>query len=92
MERFVLANILANIDFDLLISDDVRNMRGYWGEVMEIRFPKGVVFVCIDENILGYVRMYRKEQVEMVAEIEIRENNCDRVMKTVINKAKTMFA
>lgn len=88
MDRFVLAGALAAVDFDLLISENVRNVRGYWGEVLEIRFPYGVVFAYIDEDSNGFIKIYRTPQGTKEKSILITGDDLDRKIKEVVEMAK----
>lgn len=88
MNRFVLANALGSIDFDLLISEDITNKRGYWGETMEIRFPLGVIFVYIDENDTGFIKMYETAPLKKTEEVCVNKDNLYELMKSFVDKAK----
>ena len=91
MNRFVLAGALGSIDFDLLTSDNIRNCRGYWGETLEIKFPKGVIFIYIDENNEGFLKTYKTENFEKVKDISVTEDTLENIMKEVIEEGKTVF-
>ena len=88
MERLVLANAMASLDFWLLNSDNVRNMRGDWGEVMEIRFPGKEIFIYIDENQNGFAKSYSVPNGEKTQELLINRENLITVMKNIIDKAR----
>lgn len=90
MEKLVLANALANIDFDLLISDDIVNKRGYWGEILEIRLPERIIFVYVDENCQGFIKLYRKtdEEYTRIREITITKDNLHEELKKAINESR----
>lgn len=86
MERLVLANAMASFDFFLLNSDNVRNMRGDWGEVMEIRFDHKEIFIYIDEHKSGFAKAYDTPEGEMTDEIMINCDNLSDVMKALVDK------
>lgn len=89
MERLVLANAMATFDFFLLNSDHVRNLRGDWGEVMDIRFPNKEIFIYIDEKQSGFVKAYDAPEGKMTDEILINRENLVIVMKRLIDKYKS---
>lgn len=87
--RYVLANALCGIDFDLLTSDNMRNKRGYWGEIMELVFPSGVIFIYIDENDDGFLKIYEKPNCKLLKNIPINVSNLFDEMVIAIQFAKT---
>ncbi|MBQ8883605.1 MAG: hypothetical protein IJ031_03305 [Oscillospiraceae bacterium] len=89
MEKLVLVNALADFGFDLLTSSEkVRNIRGYWGETMEIRLDGGIVFVYIDETACGFIKRYANKENDYakLEEIPITRATLYEELKKAVKK------
>lgn len=85
-KSLALANACGRVNFELLISDAVRSMRGAWGEMIEITLPDGMMIAFVNEKNEGWVKIYKMQHGKYtnLSDILVNEENLDEVMKKTL--------